>query len=869
MGATLRRLVPQTKITIPELPAEYVARPGLLADLDVGAAADVALVCAPAGWGKTLLLADWSRASTDTETAWVGLDRDDNDPRRLWASIIAAVAACPSVPSSSRLHAPFVWAPADQPEFVAEFVDALAALPRPVRLILDDVHELVSQEALRGIEILTRNRVAGVALVLSSRFDPPLSLSRLRVAGRMWELRAARLGFSPGETATLLAKTRVALTPGLVDVLHRRTGGWVAGLRLAAVGLLGASDRDAFLAGFSGDERSVADYIVGEILSGLPEDVLEFLRTISISDPIPAALAAELSGRDEAGRLLDGLEHRTSLVSPTGGQRDTYRIQELLRTHLLADLQRQGRRRTIELHTVAAHWWADQDEPARALEQAERCHDTDLLTELVHRFGVRLIVAGGHAQLRSALSTVGVRATALDPWLALTSALVHLEAGEAAAARVDLHHARQAWPSDEPSDLTLLRAMVEQCGVDLTASAYPIPDPDQLPAEPALEALAHLGRARARIARDDRAGAYSKLDAALTLSRRHGFDYLAMQCLALAGALAGTRGDVSTMQAMCDETLSCAAAHGWEGSVWSGTASAVLAYAALQRADVNGAERLSAAGLVRGLAAPHPQVRFALQAVHGAAAFDGGDRPGGLAELQQARSELGDVSVGPEQAALVAMLEFRAALLLGHSAAARTVFGWLAERTSDNAELLVVRAWTEAAGGRFDQARAVVKPVRGGLVRALLPHTAVEAWLLESSLAVRAGERPAARRALQAALAVAEPLDVLRPFTMAGPGIRELLVRQHGSFGASQEFADRALAAGAGHGKAEAVLSERELTVLGLLPSLLSLSEIAADLTVSVNTVKSHIGSIYTKLGVSSRRQAVLAAHDRGLLSTR
>ena len=213
MGATLRRLVPQTKITIPELPAEYVARPGLLADLDVGAAADVALVCAPAGWGKTLLLADWSRASTDTETAWVGLDRDDNDPRRLWASIIAAVAACPSVPSSSRLHAPFVWAPADQPEFVAEFVDALAALPRPVRLILDDVHELVSQEALRGVEILTRNRVAGVALVLSSRFDPPLSLSRLRVAGRMWELASAS-GFLPGRDCDVAGQDPGGPHPG-------------------------------------------------------------------------------------------------------------------------------------------------------------------------------------------------------------------------------------------------------------------------------------------------------------------------------------------------------------------------------------------------------------------------------------------------------------------------------------------------------------------------------------------------------------------------------------------------------------------------------------------------------------------------------
>jgi LuxR family maltose regulon positive regulatory protein len=261
-------------------------------------------------------------------------------------------------------------------------------------------------------------------------------------------------------------------------------------------------------------------------------------------------------------------------------------------------------------------------------------------------------------------------------------------------------------------------------------------------------------------------------------------------------------------------------------------------------------------------------VQFVLQAVHGAAAFDLGDRATGLAELQQARSDFGDNQSGPEHCAAMAMLEYRAALLLGHLTAARTVLGWLDERTGDNAELVMMRAWADASGGRYEHARGMLRAVLDGSAPALLPHTVVEGWLLETSIAATAGERPAARHALQTALALAEPLDALRPFTQAHPNVRELLVHQHGSFGASHEFADQALAVGAGREGQEAMLSEREITVLGLLPSMLSLDEIALDLTVSVNTVKSHVRSIYTKLGVSSRRLAVLAAHERGLLSS-
>jgi LuxR family transcriptional regulator, maltose regulon positive regulatory protein len=870
------RLVPRVKITLPPLPPEFAPRAALRADLDAGSSADATLVCAPAGFGKTVLLADWAHASTGCDTAWVCLDRDDNDPKRLWASVVAALAACPSVPPASRLHAPWVWRPSTQPEFLAELADALQALPRPIRLILDDVHELVDPVALHGLQILMHNRPAGFQLVLSTRLDPPISLPRLRLAGRLHELRAERLCFSPTEASALFEGCGLHLTPRQVDTLHQRTGGWAAGLRLAALAVARTADRETFLDGFSGNESSIADYLVGEVLSTLPEDVREFLRVISISDPVPSELAAELSGREEAGSLLDGLERQTSLLSAVGPRRDAYRVQELLRTYLMADLQRQGPTRAAELHATAARWWAGQDRPIRALDHAAQSRSPALLSNLLRRFAVVLILTGDHTPVRRALGNLGAEATSSDPWLALASALTPLEAGDVSAARPELRDARRYWPSHHTADLVKLQAAAEQlvAPTEGASSIHVASDIDELPAEPPLEALAHLSRGIALLERNDRAGAHTELEDALGLGRRHGFDYLSVQCLVLLGGIACTTGDVHTMLALSKEALAVASRHGWQGSTCSAAATTMLAHAALLRAEAPEAERLAAEGLAHRPVMLTPSLRFALQVVHGAAAFDLGHRAAGLAELQRARSEFGDRPAGAEQAASAAVLEFRAALQLGHSTAARTVYGWLAERTGNAAELLVMRAWAESAGrrtesapGRDDRARALIRPVLDGSTPALLPYTLVDAWLLETTLAIAATERPTARRALQSALAVAEPIDALRPFAQTGHSVRELLVHQLGSFGEAEGFAQRALAAGAGGEDHPTILSERELTVLGLLPSLLSLDEIATDLTVSVNTVKSHVRSIYTKLGVSSRRMAVLSAHESGLLT--
>ena len=219
-------LVPHAKITIPQLPPEFVLRAALRADLDAGSSADTALVCAPAGYGKTVVLADWAQASTECDTGWVSLDRDDNDPRRLWASVVATLAACPSVPPTSRLHAPWMWQPGAEPEFLAELTDAVQSLARLIRLILDDVHELVDPVALHSLQTLHAEPPTGLQLVLSSRLDPPLSVPRLRLEGRLGELRADRLRFSPADAATLLERSGLRLTPCSRHVAstHRRLG---------------------------------------------------------------------------------------------------------------------------------------------------------------------------------------------------------------------------------------------------------------------------------------------------------------------------------------------------------------------------------------------------------------------------------------------------------------------------------------------------------------------------------------------------------------------------------------------------------------------------------------------------------------------
>lgn len=866
-----RRRVPGTKLAVPETPPRLVSRPRLLAMLDTARDTQVTLVSAPAGAGKTLLLTEWVRERGRGDTAWVSLDPDDNDDGRLWSALLDALSAIvPDDNPLSRLAVPAN--PSGNPAFLADVVNALDDLPEPVVLILDDLQELTNPQPLQGLEALLQHQPAGLRLVLSSRHDPHLPLARLRLAEELTEIRGEDLKFSTAEVRALLATADIELDH---DQLHRlldQTEGWAAGLRLATLSLAEHSEPDRFLADFAANDRAVGAYLIDEVLSRLPEDMAEFLRTVSVCDRVSAALAAQLSGRPDAGALLDAIAERTSLVFRVDADPSAYHAHSLLRSHLLADLVRQDPERAATLHGVAADWIAARDQPARALAHAVQAGDERRTTQLLHRYVVGLILNGSHELVREVLDTLDTRPVA-DPRLALVSALLRLDQGDPVEAERDIAHAEAAWPADPGAELATLRrlarsrlAQVSGDVDDLVASTE-----DLTTATDSLDAAALLQRGSALLATGDLPRARRLLRAALHAARDGGQDYVGVQALTQMSGLAAAEGDYGQMVTLAAAVNEENARRGWQRTVEAATASLLLAYGALLRADpAECLRQAKRAGQVVDTADP-PAMRgmnLSVETLRGAAEFELGDRTGGARRLNAARLASGDGRFAAEQIALCALLGHRAALLLGWSQAAADTLRWAQTGISDSAEVHLMRARAQLALGRRDAAAKIIQPVLDGSVTPALVWSPIEAWLLSAEVALGSGDRLRARRALKQALTLADRLDVPFPVVFAAVEVTDLLTNELGKLGgAAERFAERVFALRRALDVPPMVpLTAREQAVLRLLPTLRSFDEIAEDLTVSANTVKTHVRAIYTKLGVTKRRDAVAVAVERGLL---
>ena len=434
-----------TKLTAPAMPLQVVSRPRLLALLDDGAQQLLTLVSAPAGAGKTTLLAAWSsKGQRPGPVAWLSLDPGDNEPARFWSYALAALCRSGAVPANSALRS-LAARPGSEKTFLPLLVRGLAELPTPVVLILDDVQELTDATVLQGLEFLLRHAPPQLRLVLATRVDPPLPLQRLRVSGKVAQLREADLAFTTAEVADLLAACddQPSLSEDDLALLQARTEGWAAGLRLAALSLKDQPDPHRFVIEFAGDDQSIADYLVGEVLDRQPEELRSFLLRTCIVEELDGDLADALTGGHDGEWTLARLARANTFVQALGSRGRSYRYHQLFAELLRCELRRKAPDQVAELHRRAAHWYASRGLVIDAIEQALMAGDGREAADMMVEHGLSLILRGEAAALDHLGGRLPAELVQSDPELALLAASDRIMSADHETANAHLRLAQQ------------------------------------------------------------------------------------------------------------------------------------------------------------------------------------------------------------------------------------------------------------------------------------------------------------------------------------------------------------------------------------------------------------------------------------------
>src|SRR6202167_439331 len=448
-----------------------VCRPALFARLSE--AGRVAVLSAPAGSGKTVLLRSWiAEAGLTERAAWVPVHGDGHDPQQFLISVADALR---DTVIGSKLVRPLTAAPdLDGWAIVEWLLQDLHSLPERVWLVIDDLHELRSGPALRQLELLMMRAPTDLRFVFASRRDPQLGLHRLRLDGELTEIRAADLRFTSDESRNLLEAAGVQLSDSALAVLYQRTEGWAAGLRLAALSLAGHPDPDRVAAGISGSERTVGEDLVGEGLGRQTKQVRRLLVRTSVLGRVNGELADLLSGSPGGGRILRELEQANAFVVTLDAQRSWFRYHPLFADLLQLELLDTTADEVAALHGTAAGWFAEHGLAVEAVRHAQAAQDWGLAARLLfdHWFGLAL--DGQAATAYKLLAGFPASLIATDAELTALLAARELDAGSFAAAGRTLELAAERSTSVPAARrghlqvaLALLRLTLAQLRTDL------------------------------------------------------------------------------------------------------------------------------------------------------------------------------------------------------------------------------------------------------------------------------------------------------------------------------------------------------------------------------------------------------------------
>jgi LuxR family transcriptional regulator, maltose regulon positive regulatory protein len=874
-----------TKFMTPRPPAAMVSRPRLIERLDAGVEGTLTLLAAPAGAGKSALLSDWVASRPDGAVAWFSLDATDADRRRFWRGVLEALrrAGLGEPVASLAVH------PGEAVDVVLPaLVNALAERTEPIVLVLDDLHEVGESVALADLDRLLRHPIGCLRAVIATRADPTLRLGRLRVAGQLTEIRAADLTFTLQEAHELLAAAGADGSPELVERLRDRTEGWAAGLRLAAQTLRSHPDPERFVDDFAGDDRTVADYLVSEVLAQQPPDLREFLLRISVVDRVSAEFAAALTGRSDAERVLARLERDHALLSSTGGARAWHTLHPLFAELLRSQLRFAAPTELPVLHRRAASWLEAHDRPTEALHHAAAAQDWPHVGALAGGHWVPLLLEGELNSLLPIFERLPEELVAGDPEIAIAMAAVQVDAGnEPASARwCDVARiARDAVAPERRGNFDLALATVGLLRGRLRGDADAALENARvllerhrplLPSEPGDDdlralALCQLGIAELWSGDLDRAG--RDLEAGRAAAHAAGRDWLELICACWLGTHATWCGHYERPLRLGQEAEVLAKRRGWERTWPIGVVHATRSTMALHRERLDEADEELALARELLRAVTDPPVRASIELQSARILSGRGSIEPALEAVQEARQWI---------RAWPMMASIRGAMV----ALEATLHARMGERTE--AESVLRLAAAEDGAYIAETAAAVARLLlRDGdaneALNALAPHldepvsplrsTRTEICVLAALAHDALGDPGAAAGALERALGQAEPGGMRRPFLAHGTAIAPLLrrhlrngTRHRALTGELLDAVERPAGEPPGSVLATA-LSSREEAVLRFLPTMMSNHEIAAEMFVSVNTVKTHLKAIYRKLDVTDRRAAVRRARSLNLLS--
>jgi LuxR family transcriptional regulator, maltose regulon positive regulatory protein len=419
-----------TKLWPPVLRPVLVPRERPLSILRSGEGCTLTLVDAPAGSGKTTALAQWLAADADTLSAcWFSVDPSDNDPTRFWTYAIMAVRG--AIPGFGEASLAALRGGAEVATFVLPpAINELAAADSRLALVIDDYHLIRNPAIHRQVEQLLDHLPDGVQVVISTRVDPPLPLSRWRGRGQLAELRAADLRFSDTEASALLERMQLSVGADDVERLVERTEGWAAGLSLAGLSMSGRADTSGFVQEFAGTDRHVLDYLGAEVLAGLEPEAQHFLVQSSVLQRLSGPLCDAVMERRGSGRLLQQLERSNAFVVPLGGTREWYRLHHLFGEVLQSELRSEHPGLVPLLHRRASRWFAEEGMTFEAIEHAVEACDAALVAELLTPVSLLYLGDGQADTVRSWLKRLGEESVAGDARLCLVAGARQIVLGD-------------------------------------------------------------------------------------------------------------------------------------------------------------------------------------------------------------------------------------------------------------------------------------------------------------------------------------------------------------------------------------------------------------------------------------------------------